>query len=156
MHKRCLMHSRRCKMTTHCFSIRPKITQGLPMSTRVLVRPIGLNMVAVGGSNPPGPTNFLSLFFINLYFFEIASVDGFRCIDTTAQRYRLDSAGPVDGASLSENDPPLMRGQVSWCGQSDLTSQRPAAQQTRPNERFCPPERRTGARRFQSPEAMTI
>ena len=26
------------------------------MSTRVLVRPIGLDMVEVGGSNPPGPT----------------------------------------------------------------------------------------------------
>ena len=25
-------------------------------STRVLVRPIGLDMVEVGGSNPPGPT----------------------------------------------------------------------------------------------------
>ena len=28
--------------------IRPKITQELPMSTRVLVRPIGLDMVEVG------------------------------------------------------------------------------------------------------------
>jgi hypothetical protein len=28
--------------------IRPKITQGLPMSTRVLVRPIGLDMAEVG------------------------------------------------------------------------------------------------------------
>ena len=26
-------------------------------STRVLVRPIGLDMVVVGGSNPPDPTN---------------------------------------------------------------------------------------------------
>jgi hypothetical protein len=34
--------------------IRPKITQGLPMSTRVLVRPIGLDMVAVGGSTNAG------------------------------------------------------------------------------------------------------
>ena len=25
-------------------------------STRVLVRPIGLDMVEVGGANPPGPT----------------------------------------------------------------------------------------------------
>jgi hypothetical protein len=26
------------------------------VSTRVLVRPFGLDMVEVGGSNPPGPT----------------------------------------------------------------------------------------------------
>ena len=32
-------------------------------STRVLVRPIGLDMVEVGGSNPPGPTKFLSICF---------------------------------------------------------------------------------------------
>ena len=32
-------------------------------STRVLVRPIGLDMVEVGGSNPPGPTKFLRLCF---------------------------------------------------------------------------------------------
>ena len=32
-------------------------------STRVLVRPIGLDMVEVGGSNPPGPTKFLGLCF---------------------------------------------------------------------------------------------
>jgi hypothetical protein len=28
-----------------------------------LVRPIGLDMVEVGGSNPPGPTKFLGLCF---------------------------------------------------------------------------------------------
>ena len=38
-------------------------------STRVLVRPIGLDMVEVGGSNPPGPTKFLSLCFYSTLFF---------------------------------------------------------------------------------------
>ena len=38
-------------------------------STRVLVRPIGLDMVEVGGSNPPGPTNFLSPCFYSILFF---------------------------------------------------------------------------------------
>ena len=32
-------------------------------STRVLVRPIGLDMVEVGGSNAPGPNNFEASFF---------------------------------------------------------------------------------------------
>ena len=39
-------------------------------STRVLVRPIGLDMVKVGGSNPPGPTKFLSLCFYEILFFQ--------------------------------------------------------------------------------------
>ena len=38
--------------------------------TRVLVRPIGLDMVEVGGSNPPGPTKFLSLCFYSPLFFQ--------------------------------------------------------------------------------------
>ena len=33
------------------------------MATRVLLRPIGLDMVEVVGSNPPGPNKFLSLRF---------------------------------------------------------------------------------------------
>ena len=33
------------------------------VSTRVLLRPIGLDMVEVGGSNPPDPNKFLSLRF---------------------------------------------------------------------------------------------
>jgi hypothetical protein len=37
---------------------------------RVLVRPIGLDMVEVGGSNPPGPTNFLRHCFYSLLFFK--------------------------------------------------------------------------------------
>jgi len=37
---------------------------------RVLVRPIGLDMVEVGGSNPPGPTKFLSLCFCSTLFFQ--------------------------------------------------------------------------------------
>ena len=37
-------------------------------STRVLVRPIGLDMVEVGGSNPPGPTKFLSLCLYSTLF----------------------------------------------------------------------------------------
>ena len=37
-------------------------------STRVLVRPIGLDMVEVGGSNPPGPTKILSLCFYSTLF----------------------------------------------------------------------------------------
>jgi len=32
------------------------LTVSFSVSTRVLVRPIGLDMVEVGGSNPPGPT----------------------------------------------------------------------------------------------------
>jgi hypothetical protein len=36
---------------------------------RVLVRPIGLDMVEVGGSNPPGPTKILSLCFYSTLFF---------------------------------------------------------------------------------------
>ena len=74
------------------------------MSTRVLVRPIGLDMVEVGGSknatlgafgppqqsegarrvqspeamaiedNPPGPTKFLSLCLLNFFFFETVRV----------------------------------------------------------------------------------
>ena len=40
------------------------------MSTRVLVRPIGLDMVEVGGSNPPGPTKFLSRCFYDTLFFQ--------------------------------------------------------------------------------------
>ena len=39
-------------------------------STRVLVRPIGLDMVEVGGSNPPGPTKFSSFCFYSILFFQ--------------------------------------------------------------------------------------
>ena len=38
-------------------------------STRVLVRPIGLDMAEVGGSNPPGPTKFSSFCFYSILFF---------------------------------------------------------------------------------------
>jgi len=55
-------------------------------STRVLVRPIGLDMVEVGGSNPPGPTNFYVSVFIRFYFFKIARLCVFLCVDTTAER----------------------------------------------------------------------
>ena len=40
------------------------------VSTRVLVRPIGLDMVEVGGSNPPGPTKFSSFCFYSILFFQ--------------------------------------------------------------------------------------
>ena len=46
-------------------------------STRVLVRPIGLDMVEVGGSNPPGPTRFLSPCFYSILFFQNRA---FRCV----------------------------------------------------------------------------
>jgi len=36
--------------------IRPSDDATFNASTRVLVRPNGLDMVEVGGSNPPGPT----------------------------------------------------------------------------------------------------
>ena len=36
--------------------IRPSDPATFSASTRVLVRPVGLDMVEVGGSNPPGPT----------------------------------------------------------------------------------------------------
>jgi len=40
-----------------CERLIPKsLTTNFDESTRVLVRPIGLDMVEVGGSNPPGPT----------------------------------------------------------------------------------------------------
>ena len=40
------------------------------MSTRDLVRPIGRDMVEVGGSNPSGPTKILSLCFYSTLFFQ--------------------------------------------------------------------------------------
>ena len=49
-------------------------------STRVLVRPIGLDMVEVGGSNPPGHTKFWGLCFYSIFFqnraFWLVSVRG--------------------------------------------------------------------------------
>ena len=42
----------------------------LKESPHVLVRPIGLDMVEVGGSNPPGPTKFLSRCFYDTLFFQ--------------------------------------------------------------------------------------
>jgi len=56
------------------------------VSTRVLVRPIGVDMVEVGGSTPPGPTKFLSLCFYLSLFFRIARFGAFLCVDTTAER----------------------------------------------------------------------
>ena len=50
--------------------IRPSDPATFSASTRVLVRPIGLDMVEVGGSNPPGPTNFLRHCFYSLLFFK--------------------------------------------------------------------------------------
>ena len=41
-------HERICRI--------PVVGLDYQVSTRVLVRPIGLDMVEVGGSNPPGPT----------------------------------------------------------------------------------------------------
>ena len=55
-------------------------------STRVLVRPIGLDMVEVGDSNPPGPTKFLSICFYEILFFRIARFGVFLFVDATAER----------------------------------------------------------------------
>ena len=53
---------------TYRFSSKDK-SDRLAASTRALVRPVGLDMVEVGGSNPPGPAKFLSLcFYSTLYF----------------------------------------------------------------------------------------
>ena len=47
----------------------PVVGLDYQVSTRVLVRPVGLDMVEVGGSNPHGPAKFLSLcFYSTLYF----------------------------------------------------------------------------------------
>ena len=54
---------------------------------RVLVRPIGLDMVEVGGSNPPGPYKKLSI-CLNATFLKIASLKMFLRLDTTAERQR--------------------------------------------------------------------
>ena len=59
---------------------------GFEASTRVLARPIGLDMVEVGGSNPPGPTKFLSRCFYDTLFFRIVRFNVFLCVDTTAER----------------------------------------------------------------------
>ena len=56
------------------------------MSTRDLVRPIGLDMVEVGGSNPPGPTKILNLCFYSTLFFRITRFGVFLCVDATAER----------------------------------------------------------------------
>ena len=49
-------------------------------SALVLVWRIGLDMVEVGGSNPPGPTSFYSTFFRTVRF------GSSRYVDTTQQR----------------------------------------------------------------------
>jgi len=50
------------------------------VSTRVLVRPIGLDMVGVRGSNRPGPIKFSGLYFLFNFFqnpaFWLVSVRG--------------------------------------------------------------------------------
>ena len=53
----------------HCLTLNDSSTSFRP-STRVLVRPIGLDMVEVGGSNPPGPTKILSLCFYSPLVFQ--------------------------------------------------------------------------------------
>ena len=50
--------------------IRPIDPATFKASTRVLVRPTGLDMVEVGGTNPPGPTKFLSPCFYSTLFFQ--------------------------------------------------------------------------------------
>ena len=43
---------------------------GFDASTRVLSRPIDLDMAEVGGSTPPGPAKFLNLCFNKNLFFQ--------------------------------------------------------------------------------------
>ena len=49
------------------------------MSTRVLVRPIGLDMVEVGGSNPPGPTKIKNPPLGGFFGFGGVGLDESRC-----------------------------------------------------------------------------
>ena len=54
-------------------------------STRVLVRPIGLDMVEVGGSNPPGPTKIKNPPLGGFFGFSGLGLDESRC-STTATK----------------------------------------------------------------------
>ena len=64
----------------------PSFAASFCVSTRVLVRPIGLDMVEVGGSNPPGPTKFLSICFYWILFLQNRAFWRFLRVDITAQK----------------------------------------------------------------------
>jgi hypothetical protein len=55
-------------------------------STRVLVRPIGLDMVEVGGSNPPGPTKIKNPPLGGFFGFGGVGLDEGRCLTIATHR----------------------------------------------------------------------
>ena len=59
--------------------IRPIDPATFKASTRVLVRPIGLDMVEVGGSNPPGPTKIKNPPLGGFFSFGGVGLDKSRC-----------------------------------------------------------------------------
>ena len=59
--------------------IRPSDHTTFNASTRVLVRPIGLDMVEVGGSNPPGPTKIKNPPLGGFFGFGGLGLDKSRC-----------------------------------------------------------------------------
>ena len=70
----------------------------LRRSTRVLVRPIGLDMVEVGGSNPPGPTKIKNPPLGGFFGFGGVGLDESRC-STNATKGAFGPPPQSGGAS---------------------------------------------------------
>ena len=73
----------RLRATTFYFSL---CSCNVLVSTRGVVRPIGLDMVEVGGSSPPGPIKFSGLCFFIQLFFRTVRFGLSQYMDTTEQK----------------------------------------------------------------------